>query len=786
MITYGSVCSGIEAATIASQPLGWKCAWVSEIEPFPCQLLAHHYPDAPNLGDMTGVGELVAEGAAEAPDILVGGTPCFTAGHVVLTESGYIPIEDVRPGDLVMTHRGRMKKVVRVGQKRAKVGILRASGLPDCLSVTPEHPLLSVEFSSQNTRRDGKYARIYHWGNLLWTPASEMPGKQWCSLLEYSPDQHLPLSTKFNSEEAMYVAGLYLGDGHIRGWKNKKKLALVLSLNQSKMDKVRSVLGDVGTITHERTSVRLTICDTVLCEWLKAQFGKYSHLKRLPAWVLGHSGRSQLLQGYLDTDGGKTEKGIRISTTSRSLAYGSADLLNAEGYVASVSFVKTPDLCVIEGREVNQRDYYQVRGNFREHSTKSRVRHGYLLRTVKSYTPAGEDVVYNIEVEEDNSYIVNGAVVHNCQAFSIAGLRNGLDDKRGQLTLSFVLLAKIIDTVRKAHGQGPAIIVWENVPGVLSSKDNAFGCFLAGLAGELDPLVPPGGRWADAGVVLGPERTVAWRTLDAQYFGLAQRRRRVWVVASARNDFDPIEVLFEFDGMRRDTPPSRETGKSATQTITGGARRRGGQSLDDIPQVACFQQSSMKGRGTIGWDESGIAKPCKTQSDGQMIAVFGGNNTSGPIDVAPACNANRGCHNPGDFEAGALCVSRPLAFPTEMSATQVATAEDLCPALSVKHTTSVSDGRSSVRRLTPTECERLQGFPDNYTRVPIRPVPAKGQEKNRILAEAGDDRFTIKDGVVWVVAKDGPRYKALGNSWAVPCARWIFRRTTKILERRPR
>jgi DNA (cytosine-5)-methyltransferase 1 len=158
-----------------------------------------------------------------------------------------------------------------------------------------------------------------------------------------------------------------------------------------------------------------------------------------------------------------------------------------------------------------------------------------------------------------------------CQAFSVAGLRKSLDDARGNLSLVFCELANAIDESRA----DPAIIFWENVPGVLSTKDNAFGCFLAGLAGEDDPLVPPGGKWTNAGCVLGPQRAVAWRVLDAQYFGVAQRRRRVFVVASARTDFDPAAVLFEWDGVRRDTAPSREAGQRVANALTDRADRGG-------------------------------------------------------------------------------------------------------------------------------------------------------------------------------------------------------------------
>lgn len=124
-----------------------------------------------------------------------------------------------------------------------------------------------------------------------------------------------------------------------------------------------------------------------------------------------------------------------------------------------------------------------------------------------------------------------------CQAFSIAGLRKGLEDARGNLTLTFVELADAIQ---------PPFVLWENVPGVLSSKDNAFGCFLGGLSGSDGPLLPPGGRWTDAGCVSGPIRSIAWRVLDAQYFGVAQRRRRVFVVACPRGG--PIPQKYFLSG----------------------------------------------------------------------------------------------------------------------------------------------------------------------------------------------------------------------------------------------
>ena len=229
-----------------------------------------------------------------------------------------------------------------------------------------------------------------------------------------------------------------------------------------------------------------------------------------------------------------------------------------------------------------------------------------------------------------------------CQSWSVAGLRKGLRDPRGGLTLSFVELADAIDDVRRERGDHPCVVVWANVPGVLSDKGNGFGCFLAALAGEDVPLEPPGGKWSNAGVVLGPKRAVAWRVGDAQYFGVAQRRNRVYVVASARSGFDPAAVSFEFDGVRRDTPPSRETGPdTAVSTARGAVEGGGAAGRDGQPDAGGLDG----GRGRLGGPDV-VATP----------EAFGGNNTRGPIQVAPACNAHGGGSRRMDFESEAFVV----------------------------------------------------------------------------------------------------------------------------------
>ncbi|EBF7359275.1 Dam family site-specific DNA-(adenine-N6)-methyltransferase [Salmonella enterica subsp. enterica serovar Edinburgh] len=396
-----------------------------------------------------------------------------------------------------------------------------------------------------------------------------------------------------------------------------------------------------------------------------------------------------------------------------------------------------------------------------------------------------------------------------CQAFSIAGLRNGLADKRGQLSLSYVELANAIDDKRRERGEEEAIIVWENVPGVLSSKDNAFGCFIGALAGESCELQPAGGKWPNAGCVYGPSRIVSWRVLDAQFFGVAQRRRRVFVVASARKEFDPAEVLFEFDSMRRDTPPRREP--QTTVTTDTGSGVEGGSHWDNpanphptlnqsnnIGGIGASNQEVFSQRGAmlVSGNYSDISRTLLAKENDSTaedldtyILAYGGGNTGGNIDVATACTAH-GVRMDFDTETFAVHGTQDPDTNHELAHTlgrnhgqeNAIITEPYTMAIRGREEGSTvevrNDGTANalltpngdragmgvgavgwgmqVRRLTPVECERLQGFPDNHTLISWR----------------GKDAADCPDG---------QRYKAIGNSMAVPVMRWIGERIAEAL-----
>lgn len=369
-----------------------------------------------------------------------------------------------------------------------------------------------------------------------------------------------------------------------------------------------------------------------------------------------------------------------------------------------------------------------------------------------------------------------------CQAFSIAGLREGLSDDRGQLTLSYVELANAIDAKRRERGEPESIIVWENVPGVLSSKDNAFGCFLAGLAGESSELQPAGGKWTHAGCVSGPERVIAWRVLDAQFFGVAQRRRRVFVVASARKGFDPAAVLFELDSMRRDSAPRRESQPEIARNA--GERSKVGSHWDNPanPHPTLNQSNNIGGIGASNQElfsqrGSGII----SMAHGQAGAEIKTDNSAPTL----TCNHEAPIMAYG-FKGGQGAKAGGIGFAEEQAPTltSASSGTNLAPTICIQHASIgrhdaagpqgkgyqedvafTQDSRSSadvvqygmqVRRLTPVECERLQGFPDDHT----------------LIAWRGKDAAECPDG---------PRYKAIGNSMAVPVMRWIGERIASAL-----
>jgi DNA (cytosine-5)-methyltransferase 1 len=408
-----------------------------------------------------------------------------------------------------------------------------------------------------------------------------------------------------------------------------------------------------------------------------------------------------------------------------------------------------------------------------------------------------------------------------CQSFSVAGLRQGLKDPRGNLMLTYLAIAERLK---------PRWLVWENVPGVLSSNGGKdFGSFLGAL-GEL------GYEWA-------------YRVLDAQWFGVAQRRRRVFVVAHLGEGSLAAKVLFESESVRRDNAPSREARQGVATNVAPSLTAsndpsRSPQSSEVTQQVnavmqaiaerevcGCLSDGAHMGGGLNGQDAYsgrimavanaipihdqatrhagkhgdkqdgkgnglGVGKPgdpCPTLTKGDKHAIAfqtselrltgklteksvcptlkantkagdtevkvvlyenhpNDSRVTGPHDVAPSCVSRYGTGGgnvPLVQDAVAVdCYNKTIGDKSQSISSS---------ASDINHTGGVINpaDRMAVRRLSPRECERLQGFNDDHTLIPWRNKPADQ-------------------------CPDGPRYKALGNSMAVPCMAWIGKRIDAV------
>ena len=466
-----------------------------------------------------------------------------------------------------------------------------------------------------------------------------------------------------------------------------------------------------------------------------------------------------------------------------------------------------------------------------------------------------------------------------CQAFSVAGQRKSLDDDRGNLSLMFTELWHELRTV------GTRYAVWENVPGVLNTEDNAFGCFLSGMVGERNTIPTPRSGWTNSGMVSGPEGVVAWTVKDAQHFGVPQRRRRIFAVVGHPGDFSPSEILFKPEGLSGDIATSKEAGEEVTRSVGEGftessfggwkegcgtlrSGKNGVETLvstigidgeqnasvgrrisvspciyaraSDGPRrnqggVLAFDPRSQDGVPRISVDAREVQAPSlNTATGGQRqtcVAQYvgyraDGRNNDGRMECAVGTYYD-GSDIAATQDASLLskqqmmpekkrmnCVIEQKAFnitfcdangrrkdrpngglyvnEAEQSNTVTGTNEHTHVVGFHARQTPVSvSGKSLpleaqggqavmatldancdrkwgsnqwvdngfaflrspmvVRRLTPVECERLQGMPDNWTRIPWR---GKTSEE----------------------CPDGPRYKAIGNSIAVPCLRWIGER----------
>ena len=505
--------SGIGGFRSALEKNGHECRGFSEIDNYAIQSYKTLY-DTKNeieLGDITKVSDEEFKSLKGEVDLVVGGSPCFRAGTLITTNKGLKPIEDIKKGDMVLTHRNRYKAVVMPMVTHAK-SIYRLRVMNSNIThVTEEHPFLVVE-------RLSKKGTKYIYSEPKWVKTKDLiKGKHFIKL---GKDDTVNNDNDITEEEA-WLIGRYIADGYLLdskrpNRKNSYRRDVIYCVGKSKYKEFEKNLKDYSfSRAEERTVYKYRKQNARLFN-LVSKCGRGAINKEIPREYINlpQPLLSKLIEGYISGDGSydKTLELFSATTISPKLALSLVESFNKiHGNGTSVIFTKRPKKTFIEGREVNQKDTYRVQTRFNYNKGKS-------PQTIKIndelYAPIKElikedtdELVYNFEVQDDNSYVANNLVAHNCQSFSNTGLKRGFEDTRGTLFFDYARAVKHIQ---------PKMFLYENVKGLIShDKMNTIKIVLE----TFDEL----GYYID------------FHIFNSKFYDVPQNRERIYIVGKRKD-----------------------------------------------------------------------------------------------------------------------------------------------------------------------------------------------------------------------------------------------------------
>ena len=436
-----------------------------EIDKYAVQTATHNFPEIQERGDVFN-----ADFTKYADiDYLIGGSPCFTKGHYVLTDKGYKDVSEIQVGDMVLTHKGRYRKVARTNKREADIVDVRIMGYP-VFHTTAEHPFYTLERrkATWNEYKNRKSWRVFS-NEPKWTKAIELkPKTHFCGQL-------IGKSAEINAtdidEELAYILGRYVADGHIRkskrqGRQNSYQYQVILSIGASKIEQFKKNVTQRHFSCYEHTESVYRVCfsSMKLLNFIEQQgFGKGANNKAIPEFIYNLPRNIQLafLSGYMDGDGHMGEYQYCASTVSPMLAFGLQRLVTQlYGVNVVVTVCNNDKPHKIGDREIHS-NYPLYTIVWKENIKKQSVAHiqdGIVWTQVKNVCKAlHSDIVYNIEVDEDNSYTVNNVIVHNCTYWSIAQ-----SPDRRETTASGIGWELFSQYVRALHEAKPKFFIYEN------------------------------------------------------------------------------------------------------------------------------------------------------------------------------------------------------------------------------------------------------------------------------------------------------------------------------------
>jgi site-specific DNA-cytosine methylase/intein/homing endonuclease len=469
-----SLFDGMACCAIALKELGIPVeVYVSsEVEKNDLALERSNFPDIVQVGDVTkmDVADLVAKYGV--PDLVTAGSPCFVAGTKVLTLEGYKNIEDVNVGDMVLTHNNRYRKVLNVGGHEDDVYRLHAQGFIDVIC-TANHPFYARKKSFEKyIKADGKPSKKLNLGEPEWIRADELAQNYYIANNIESQESENPLGI---TEEEAWVIGRYIADGHTRkdvrydGSHNGTRYwQVILSIGNDKLEQFRSHFKKLhySAYPHGESVHRVVFSSRRLVEIVESECGVGSINKhfgetliRLPKHLL-----EIVLKGFLEGDGNYRikERSYSITTISEMLAITMQRVVSKlYGKHITISRHIPAEYRGLCGRMVHQNPQYIVR--FADHDLRTQERPKLIgdkiWQNTKSFTPAGREMVYNLEVEEDNSYTANNIIVHNCQSFSFSGKMKGMSTATGE---EIYTLDRYLELKKEGFQfEGQSYLFWE-------------------------------------------------------------------------------------------------------------------------------------------------------------------------------------------------------------------------------------------------------------------------------------------------------------------------------------
>jgi len=487
-MNYIDLFAGIGGFHQALKALGCECVLACDIDKS-CQ---ENYLENYGIKPISNVRDIDPQKIPDF-DIICGGFPCFIAGTKILTNHGYKNIEDVELDDKLMTHTGNFKRIVNLQQKtyNNKIYSIKIKYHPTYITCTEEHPFYIRQKMKTWNNTLKKYE--YTFKTPEWKKAHELSSNHYFGMkinektiipefnFEKKVNKYNTKSIKITLDDPdmWFMMGYFIGDGWIEETKKnngRDTYKIRFAINTTDEPYVLNKINKILPITNKNCSSASGSCNKFGCAdfvWFNIfkQFGKYAHGKLIPEWVQDAPIEfiQEFIDGYRLADGCINKNNCySFTTVSYNLAFGLQRLYLKLGHLFSINKTVRAKTTMIEGRTVNQRDTYQIRGYIKKNKRKysSFIENGYVW-----YAPFKQEVkedinsgipVYNFEVEDDNSYIVENTIVHNCQPFSNGGKKKTFDDDRGLLFDEIIRIAKV---------KKPKFMFLENVKHILKVSD---------------------------------------------------------------------------------------------------------------------------------------------------------------------------------------------------------------------------------------------------------------------------------------------------------------------------